>query len=147
MKRRVLALFLVLALSLCLAPANAFAEYNPPTAEPAGINAVSYIYFKDASGNPYRVNRYINVTTGSSYTGYVLVIQDLMNMFYYVTANSAYYVGTPDGIFGSNTYGAVTTFQANMGLYPVDGIVGYGTWTELHTRWQNDLGSRNLPDV
>lgn len=36
----------------------------------------------------------LNITTGSSYTGYVCVIQSLLNQFYYHTGNRAYYVKT-----------------------------------------------------
>ena len=70
-----------------------------------------------------------------------------MNQFYYHTANSNYYVGSIDGDFGPNTFHAVTTFQANMGLSPVDGIVGGGTWSILHQRWLVDLYSCAMPGV
>lgn len=39
-------------------------------------------------------------------------------------------MGSPDGIFGKNTLGAVNLFQQKYGL-EVDGIVGILTWSEL----------------
>lgn len=145
MKRKALALILALVMITSIFSISALAD-SSTYVTPASTSA-DYITFKNAYGNNYRVDRTISVTTGSSYTGYVVVIQDCMNLFYERTGNSYYYVGRVDGQFGTNTFNAVCTFQANMGLSPVDGIVGYGTWTTLHTRWQLDLGGCNLPHL
>lgn len=53
---------------------------------------------------------------------FVTILQYLLNQY---GANIS-----TDGIFGANTYRAVTNFQQNNGL-TVDGIVGPNTWTAL----------------
>ena len=50
-----------------------------------------------------------------------------------------YNCGTPDGIYGNNTYNAVRRFQSNNGL-TVDGIAGYKTLTTIN----NKLHSRSV---
>lgn len=42
-----------------------------------------------------------------------------------------YFHGTIDGVYGGETYRAVTAFQSRNGLWPVDGIVGQSTWAAL----------------
>jgi len=44
-----------------------------------------------------------------------------------------YNCGTPDGVYGNNTYNAVRRFQSNNGL-TVDGIAGYKTLTAINNK-------------
>ncbi len=44
-----------------------------------------------------------------------------------------YYGGSLDGLWGSQTYNAVQSYQSARGL-SADGIVGTNTWTEM---WQD----------
>lgn len=61
--------------------------------------------------------------------------QDVITLQYLLSVISEYYPGipapTPDGIFGRNTYSAVSAFQRAMGLN-ADGIVGPLTWQALY---------------
>lgn len=61
--------------------------------------------------------------------------QDVITLQYLLSLISEYYPGipapAPDGIFGRNTYSAVTAFQRAMGLN-ADGIVGPLTWQALY---------------
>lgn len=60
----------------------------------------------------------------------VLALQWLLNSWASRLAKSAFYAGTPDGIFGAKTEAAVKAFQTEYGL-DVDGIVGTVTWEYL----------------
>lgn len=61
--------------------------------------------------------------------------QDVITLQYLLSVISEYYPGipapAPDGIFGRNTYSAVSAFQRAMGLN-ADGIVGPLTWQALY---------------
>lgn len=61
--------------------------------------------------------------------------QDVVTLQYLLSVISEYYPGipapAPDGIFGRNTYSAVSAFQRAMGL-DADGIVGPLTWQALY---------------
>lgn len=145
MKKKMLALFLVLAMALCLFPASAFAAGTP--VDPPPNLGTNQTFFYNKYGNYYIVNKNTLVSYGSKW-GYVTCVQDLMNRFYECTGNEAYYVGEVDSDFGTKTRSAVMTFQANQGI-SCDGIVGPGTWTVFNTRWQYDLTStqKKLPHV
>ena len=54
---------------------------------------------------------------------YVLILQDALNALGYSTQ-------TLDGVFGTNTYNALTAFQRSVGL-TADGICGCNTWKKL----------------
>lgn len=142
MKKKLVALLLVLTMALCLFPASAFAI--DPNVAPSGLQPYE-TWFRSKYDTYYIVNKNTNVSQGAKW-GYVTCIQDLLNKFYSCTGNSAYYVGSVDGDFGEKTHSAVLTFQANMGL-TCDGIVGPGTWGTFHTRWLADLYGCKLPNT
>ncbi|MEA5152273.1 MAG: peptidoglycan-binding domain-containing protein [Oscillospiraceae bacterium] len=142
MKKRLIALLLVLVLAACVFPVSAFAA--TPVAAPSGLQ-YNETFFYNMYSLYYIVNKNTNVSQGAVW-GHVACIQSLMNRFYECTGNTAYYVGTVDSDFGPATNSAVTTFQANMGL-TADGIVGWNTWTTFNTRWQNDIVNKWLPHV
>ena len=54
---------------------------------------------------------------------YVLILQDALNALGYSTQ-------TLDGVFGTNTFNALTGFQRSVGL-TADGICGCNTWKKL----------------
>lgn len=142
MKKRIVSILLVLVITVCALPISAFAA--DPNVPPSDLQSYE-TYFLDKNGNYYKVNKNTNVSKGAKW-GYVGCIQDLMNKFYYASGNSAYYVGAVDFDFGTKTESAVLTFQANMGL-TADGIVGWNTWSMLHTRWLADLHGCKLPNI
>ncbi len=142
MKKRLIAMFLVLVMAACALPISAFAI--DPYTEPSGLRS-NETWFRTKNDTYYIVNKNTNVSQGDKW-GYVACIQDLLNGFYRCTGNTAYYVGDVDSDFGAKTHSAVLTFQANMGLTS-DGIVGWGTWTTFHTRWLADLHGCKLEHV
>ena len=142
MEKRLISAFVVLAIVVCMFPISAFA-INPNVA-PSGLGS-NETWFRTADDHYYIVNKNIIVQQGDKW-GYVACVQSLMNKFYGCTGNAAYYVGNIDSDFGPNTFNAVTTFQANMGL-SVDGKVGPQTWATFHTRWLADLNGCKLPSV
>jgi len=120
MKKKLVAVFLVLVMAVCVFPVSAFAIGSPvPPPSNLGSNET---FFYNAYGQYYYVNKNTTVSYGAVW-GYVTCIQDLMNRFYECTGNTAYYVGTVDSDFGTKTKNAVLTFQANQGI-TADGIVG-----------------------
>lgn len=144
MKKRLVAMLLVLVMAVCAFPVCAFAETSKI---PAPKSSGTPYTFRDANGNNYTIYTITDCVTTGSKGKAVRLVQSLMNQFYYHTANTNYYVGSIDGDFGPNTFHAVTTFQANMGLSPIDGIVGGGTWATLHLRWIADLNCCAMPGV
>lgn len=54
---------------------------------------------------------------------YVLIMQDALNALGYSTK-------TLDGVFGTNSYNALTAFQRSVGL-TADGVCGCNTWKKL----------------
>lgn len=146
MKKRIIAMLLVLVMAICAFPASAFADYDQgPTASP--MTAASSKEFYDRFGNSYYVDTstLVSTTHNSSYTGYVIVIQEVLYRYYLRTGNSNYNPQGVDGVFGNNTKLAVVSFQvAMLGENEADGVVGPKTWNKIHYVWQSILGSPNL---
>ncbi len=146
MKKRIIAVFLVLTMAICAFPASAFADNaSGQTASPMTVASTKEFY--DHLGNSYFVNTstIISTTTNSSYTGYVIVIQEVLQRLYLYTGNSNYNPQGVDGVFGNNTRLAVVCFQvAMLGQSEADGVVGPKTWEALYNVWKNTLGSPNL---
>lgn len=139
MKKRLIAIFLVLAMALCAFPVSAFADSD----ETYGGRSVQDIYyaFKDSKGDFYLVNGNQLVSEGSSYKGYVIVIQEVLHRLYLKSGKNIYDPGTIDGIFGANTKDAVICFQnAYINAEAGDGVVGPQTWAKLHYVWDTVLG-------
>ena len=152
MKKRIVALLLVLVMAVCAFPVCAFADN--PQAQPATTAAVSKpaqdLWFKDHNGNDYYVysGRIISTTQNTSWTGYILVIQNVLYELYKEFSNDNFYPGRVDGIFGQNTKSAVVCFQvAYISANDADGVVGPTTWWYLYTQWILDLGACNLSYV
>ncbi len=144
MKKKLVALLLVLTMALCLFPASAFADNG--TISPASTTVASTIYFRDANHKLYPVKTatLVSSTTNSTYTGYVIVIQEVLYRLYLSTGNTNFNPQGVDGVFGNNTRLAVVSFQvAYLGANEGDGVVGSKTWGKLHDAWV-DLGSPDL---
>lgn len=145
MKKRIIAVILVLAMAICAFPVSAFADNaSGQTASP--MTAASIMNFYDHNGNRYPVetSTIVSTTTNSSYTGYVIVIQEVLYRYYLYTGTNNYNPKGVDGIFGNNTRLALVSFQVDtMGANQADGVVGPKTWAKLHEIWEL-LGSPNL---
>ena len=80
MKKKLLALLLALALVVCTLPAPASAYYDK--GQTVQLTAISKpaqrLKFKDNKGNAYYVESGTLVSSGSSYTGYIFVIQEVL---------------------------------------------------------------------
>ena len=50
----------------------------------------------------------------------------------------------PDGIYGSNTYAAVRSFQEIQGLTPT-GVVDYLTWNRIVTQFESERNNNDMP--
>ena len=143
MKKRIIAVILVLAMAICAFPASAFAD----NASVSPMSVTEEIEFLDHYKNPYPVetSTIVSTTTNSSYTGYVIVIQEVLYRYYLYTGNDNFNPQGVDGIFGNNTKLALVSFQvATMGASEADGVVGPKTWAKLHDIWKNTLGSPSL---
>lgn len=138
-----MAIILVLSLAMCIFPASAFAD-SPQLDQFAAASGIIY-NFRDRNGNIYPVNSDTLVTTGSSHTGYIIVIQEVLHRLYSATGNPNFNPNGIDGIFGSGTRSAVVCFQVQyLGANEADGVVGSKTWRQLYTVYTNILGSPNL---
>lgn len=143
MKKRIIAVILVLAMAICAFPASAFAD----NASVSPMTVAERKEFYDRLGNSYYVetSTVVSTTTNSSYTGYVIVIQEVLYRYSLRTGNANFDPQGVDGIFGNNTRLALVSFQvATMGESEADGVVGPKTWAKLHDIWKNTLGSPNL---
>lgn len=143
MKKRLIAVLLVLTMAICAFPASAFAD----NASVSPMSVTGRITFADRLGNEYPVetSTIVSTTTNSSYTGYVIVIQEVLYRYYLRTGNVNFNPQGVDGVFGNNTRLAVVSFQvATMGESQADGVVGPNTWAKLHYVWESILGSPNL---
>lgn len=143
MKKRIIAVLLVLTMAICAFPASAFAD----NASISPMSVTSTINFKDHNGKSYPVetSTIVSTTTNSSYTGYVIVIQEVLYRYYLRTGNSNFNPQGVDGSFGTKTRLAVVSFQvATLGANEADGVVGPKTWEALYDVWANTLGSPSL---
>lgn len=152
MKKRIVAILLVLAMAVCAFPVCAFADN--PQVQSATTAAVSKpaqdLWFKDHNGADYYVysGTIISTTQNTSYKGYILVIQDVLYELSKELPNVNFNPQGVDGIFGQNTRSAVVCFQvAYIGANEADGVVGPTTWWYLYARWILDLGARSLSNV
>lgn len=152
MKKRLVAMLLVLVMAVCAFPVCAFADN--PQMQPASTTTVSkparYLCFKDYSGADYIIysGNVISTTQNSSWTGYVLVIQDVLDGLYRALGNNNLNPRGADGTFGPNTRAAVVCFQvAYIGPNDADGAVGPTTWWFLYNEWISELNHCNLSHV
>ena len=85
----------------------------------------TWVHFDRRYGNPAcrgTTAGYPTCRKGDRNT-YVLILQDALNALGYSTQ-------TLDGVFGTNTFNALTGFQRSVGL-TADGICGCNTWKKL----------------
>ena len=144
--RRIVAVFLVLAIAICLLPAAAFADNAETSAEPS-THSIWYA-FKAYDGRYVTVNGDVIMMKGTSYKNYVNIIQSVLTELYKYTDKSKFNPKGVDGKFGDDTHLAVVCFQvAYMGADEGDGAVGQRTWAKLQDVWTNLLGSPALPGV
>lgn len=152
MKKKLVALLLVLTMALCLFPASAFADdLQTQSTSPARVSKPAQnLYFKDAYGADYLIysGNLVSTTQNSSWKGYVLVIQDVLDGLSSELHNNNFNPQGVDGVFGKNTKSAVVCFQvAYIGANDADGVVGPTTWWFLYNRWIFDLGCCSLSHV
>mgnify|MGYP000383991016 CR=1 FL=1 len=141
--KKLLAILLVLSLAMCIFPASAFAD--SPQLDQTEKATATYYTFKDHNGNFYLVNSETLVSTGSSHTGYIIVIQEVLQRLSSATGNPNFNPNGIDGVFGNGTRLAVVCFQVQyLGANEADGVVGSKTWRQLYTVYTNILGSPNL---
>lgn len=144
--RRIVAVFLVLAIAICLLPAAAFAD-NADTSAVPSTQSIMYA-FRAHDGRYTIVNGDVIMMKGTSYKNYVSIIQSVLTELYKKTGNANYNPKGVDGIFGDDTHLAVVCFQvAYMGANEGDGAVGQRTWAKLQEVWTDVLGSPALPGV
>ena len=89
-----------------------------------GASAITY-QFKGILGTWYDINPDTQIMYGSSGT-YVKVCQATLKSL------TSYNPGSVDGLFGTGTKSAVESYQYAKNLYPIDGIVGPQTWSQLY---------------
>lgn len=69
-----------------------------------------------------------------------ILAQPVHSLQYMLRRLSMYYDVLPsvvvDGVFGEDTLEAVMVFQREFAP-PVTGVVDYGTWDAIHTRWED----------
>ena len=157
MKKRFIAFIVSLSMALCFFNIPVAAESNQrESAHRAFVNKPAQnLDFYDSKGKKYTVWSGTLVSQGSSLTGYVLVIQEVLHRLYQYNGNNNLNPHGVDGIFGDNTRLAVICFQNRYisgyynGVYydAGDGVVGANTWWYLHNRWSVVLGSPNLTSV
>lgn len=83
----------------------------------------TWVHFDKRFGTPACSSGGFPLLRRGSISNYVLIAQDDLNTLGFST-------GGLDGIFGSATYNAVSSYQSSRGL-AVDGIVGCNTWRSL----------------
>lgn len=139
MKRKFLALFLALAMAVCIFPASAFAASDSTDASAAKVNYgwfESTGYFFNILGTIYRIpyGTVCSKTSNSRVANYVYPVQYILTDFADYNDNKAYDPGPIDKIFGDQTKNAVMYYQGRKALQ-VDGDVGDETWTSFIQQW------------
>lgn len=136
MKKKLVALLLVLTMVVCILPASAFAEDEnvepiiPQYLDPDGYYHIYIIY------DLYKVPQGTVLSYGSKY-GHVYTAQMKLNEVSVKEINLNCDVGTVDGDFGSKTRTGTYAFQRwfntvrstyGVATIDVDGVIGNQTW-------------------
>lgn len=90
--------------------------------EPASLTP-TWVHFDKRRGSPACSSGGFPLVKQGSRGAYVCIAQDNLNTLGYRT-------GGLDGVFGTQTYNAVRSYQRSVGL-AVDGIIGCNTWRSL----------------
>ena len=90
--------------------------------EPASLSP-TWVHFDRRFGTPACSTGGYPIVRRGSKGNYVCIAQDDLNTLGFRT-------GGLDGVFGTQTYNAVRSYQASRGL-SVDGIIGCNTWRSL----------------
>ena len=90
--------------------------------EPASLSP-TWVHFDRRFGTPACSTGGYPIVRRGSKGNYVFIAQDDLNTLGFRT-------GGLDGVFGTQTYNAVRSYQASRGL-SVDGIIGCNTWRSL----------------
>lgn len=90
--------------------------------EPASLTP-TWVHFDKRRGTPACSSGGFPLIKQGSRGAYVCIAQDNLNTLGFRT-------GGLDGVFGTQTYNAVRSYQRSVGL-AVDGIVGCNTWRSL----------------
>lgn len=144
MKKRLIAMLLVLIMAMCIFPISAFADslvYSDTPISRSGWTADDGYKFR--IGNEIRTIPYGEVcsqTYNNTVYNYVHTVQYILFDFAEYYENNNYNPnGTTgssylDGLFGSMTASAVRYYQGRKGL-SVDGAVGDQTWQSFVNQW------------
>ena len=136
MKKKLIAILLVVTLIVCVIPTYAFAE--SPTVNSFSTNSLSEEIIIYIGEIPYRVDK--NVIVGYNNVVYgeeVWILQSALVAVDHQNSDVSCHPGAVDYAFGPNTYNATKAFQAYSNvLFPldtiaVDGACGPNTWTKL----------------
>lgn len=144
--KKIIALLLILVMAICVFPVSAFAEAESPFGLNTNVEDLPrMLWFKYSDGTVYTVDSNILVSQGSGYTGYVIVIQEVLDRLCRYTGYNNINPNGIDGVFGNGTRLAVVSFQvAYIGAQAGDGVVGPTTWKKLFIQWYDTLGAPNL---
>lgn len=145
MKKKLIAILLVMTMAVCVLPVSAFAEDVNYVLESEAKSVAPALYlFYDHNGNYYEVYSSVTIskTQNTGYTGYICVIQEVLTRLY--NKNPSLYSNfNPqgiDGTFGNNTRLAVVCFQVSrIGANAGDGVVGSTTWYYIFNDWYETL--------
>ncbi len=146
MKKCIVTFIIMICVIICVFPTCAFADASQPFGINTNIDDLPrMLWFKYSDGTVYYVDSQVLVSQGSSHTGYVIVIQEVLDRLYRYTGNNNINPHGIDGSFGDNTRLAVVSFQvAYIGQQAGDGVVGPVTWKKIYIQWKDTLGSPNL---
>lgn len=139
MKRKIIAILLVLTMAVCAFPMSAFAASESAVTYSAKVNYGWFganEYFFNILGTIYRIphGTVCSQTYNNTVYNYVYPVQYILSDFADYYSNNGYNPYGIDGIFGGNTRNAVMYYQGRKGLQ-TDGDVGDQTWTSFVNQW------------
>lgn len=136
MKKRLLAILMVLTLVVCVFQVNAFALTDGYTDASKRNDDGNWVI--KVNGVTYNVTYGTVIRQGNTtYNRDVYVAQIALNKINYLYSGAGCSVGSADGIFGSGTYTGVVAFQkywnhkwgySSYYAIDTDGIIGNCTW-------------------
>lgn len=146
MKKRLVAICLTLIFVMCVFPVSAFADFSNTASNNRSVNInPRNLTFYDYLGNEYIFYSGIVISQGSSWTGAVIIIQEILTAMVTPAHDNNLNPQGIDGVFGNNTKAAVICFQVKyMGPSEADGAVGAKTWGYLYDKYVNVLGSFSM---
>lgn len=136
MKKRIIALLLVLIMSVCILSVAAFADSGASTmsARSGSYYDGGYLFYISETARKILYHTICSRYQNSTVYNYVHTVQYILNDFAEYNENRGYDPGDLDGIFGAQTESATAYYQGRKGLSP-DGRVGDNTWTSFVEQW------------